>query len=35
VTFGAKVVVEGEAVVRTNGKASVADGAVLSGRVEL
>jgi len=35
VTFGAGVIVEGEAVVRTQGRASVPDGTVLSGRVEL
>jgi UTP--glucose-1-phosphate uridylyltransferase len=35
VTFGAKVVVEGEAVVHAAGMASVPDGTILSGQVEL
>lgn len=35
ITFGSGVVIEGEAVVRADGEASVPDGSVLSGRVDL
>lgn len=35
ITFGSDIIIEGEAVVCARGRASIPDGAVLSGRVEL